>query len=143
MSIDEKAYKAAFDKETDPFVKRLFRGVIQAYEAAKSAEQPVELPHSVRSELLALRAKNKSSLANNLCPDHRDKQYGKPCLACTIESLERKTKRESVNLALGANAMLYIPSSLDETTTELWRRRAKACADAWGLKSDGIEGGES
>jgi len=32
-----------------------------------------------------------SSLANNLCPDHRDKQYGKPCLACTIETLERKT----------------------------------------------------
>lgn len=31
-----------------------------------------------------------SSLANNLCPDHRDKQYGKPCLACTIETLERK-----------------------------------------------------
>lgn len=30
------------------------------------------------------------SLANNLCPDHRDKQYGKPCLACTIETLERK-----------------------------------------------------
>lgn len=25
-----------------------------------------------------------------LCPDHRDKQTGKPCLACTIEAAERE-----------------------------------------------------
>jgi hypothetical protein len=25
-----------------------------------------------------------------LCPDHRDKQIGKPCLACTVETLERE-----------------------------------------------------
>ena len=31
--------------------------------------------------------KNAHSLANNLCPDHRDKQQGKPCLACEIERL--------------------------------------------------------
>lgn len=35
-------------------------------------------------------AKNQGTLANNLCPDHRDKQVGKPCLACEIETLERK-----------------------------------------------------
>ncbi len=29
-----------------------------------------------------------SSLANNLCPDHRDKQAGKPCLACEIDRLK-------------------------------------------------------
>lgn len=30
-----------------------------------------------------------TSLANNLCPDHRDKQVGKPCLACIIESMDK------------------------------------------------------
>ncbi len=34
--------------------------------------------------------KNQGTLANNLCPDHRDKQTGKPCLACEIETLARK-----------------------------------------------------
>ena len=33
-----------------------------------------------------LKKKNATSLSNNLCPDHRDKQVGKPCLACTIET---------------------------------------------------------
>jgi hypothetical protein len=32
--------------------------------------------------------KNAGTLANNLCPDHRDKQAGKICLACTIERAE-------------------------------------------------------
>jgi hypothetical protein len=32
--------------------------------------------------------KASGSLANNLCPDHRDKQTGKPCLACEIERLQ-------------------------------------------------------
>lgn len=36
MEVDEKAYRKAFDAETDPFVKRLFRGVVEAYEAAKA-----------------------------------------------------------------------------------------------------------
>lgn len=31
-----------------------------------------------------------NSLARNLCPDHRDKQAGKPCLACHVEQLERQ-----------------------------------------------------
>ncbi len=30
------------------------------------------------------------TLANNLCPDHRDKQTGRPCLACEIERLTWK-----------------------------------------------------
>ena len=37
-----------------------------------------------------LEIKNRGTLANNLCPDHRDKQTGKPCLACTIEKLQRE-----------------------------------------------------
>lgn len=39
---------------------------------------------------LALKAA--TSLANNLCPDHRDKQGGKPCLACEIERLRKLLK---------------------------------------------------
>jgi len=35
-----------------------------------------------------LEIKNAGTLANNLCPDHRDKQTGKICLACTIERAE-------------------------------------------------------
>jgi hypothetical protein len=36
-----------------------------------------------------LQLKCSGSLANNLCPDHRDKQTGKPCLACEIERLSK------------------------------------------------------
>lgn len=38
-------------------------------------------------ELRIAELKNRGTLANNLCPDHRDKQVGKPCLACEIERL--------------------------------------------------------
>ena len=34
-----------------------------------------------------LTVKTKNILANNLCPDHRDKIHGKRCLMCTIEEL--------------------------------------------------------
>lgn len=37
--------------------------------------------------------KLESSLANNLCPDHRDKQAGKPCLACEIDRLRNALER--------------------------------------------------
>ncbi len=50
--------------------------------------------HPGRAKLEALRAENRllmvkttNSLANNLCPDHRDKQQGKSCLACENERL--------------------------------------------------------
>lgn len=38
------------------------------------------------NKILAIKCE--SSLANNLCPDHRDKQAGKPCLACEIDRLK-------------------------------------------------------
>jgi len=54
-------------------------------------EKRIELAKKLRSlsaELTELRQKNRvlelkanNSLANNLCPDHRDKQAGKSCLA--------------------------------------------------------------
>lgn len=37
--------------------------------------------------------KDRSSLANNLCPDHRDKQVGKTCIACENETLKKKLDR--------------------------------------------------
>jgi len=43
--------------------------------------------------------KASGTLANNLCPDHRDKQVGKPCLACEIERL--RTAIERIVGALG------------------------------------------
>jgi len=46
-----------------------------------------ELAAEAAAEIEQLTLKCKGSLANNLCPDHRDKQAGKPCLACEIELL--------------------------------------------------------
>ena len=48
----------------------------------------VEFARQLETELKVAEFKNRTSLANNLCPDHRDKQAGKPCLACTVEKLE-------------------------------------------------------
>lgn len=44
-------------------------------------------------ELARLQAKCNNSLANNLCPDHRDKQAGKPCLACEIERITKRFQK--------------------------------------------------
>ncbi len=41
-------------------------------------------------QIAILEAKNKGTLANSLCPDCRDKQVGKPCLGCTIQTLEKR-----------------------------------------------------
>lgn len=58
------------------------------------AEREIE---RLRAQVAALEKKNRmltvmteNSLVNNLCPDHRDKQKGKPCLACTVENLEKR-----------------------------------------------------
>lgn len=45
-----------------------------------------------RRERDAAEKKAAHSLANNLCPDHRDKQQGKPCLACEVETMARKLR---------------------------------------------------
>lgn len=49
----------------------------------------------IRAELLRLvkenrilEIKNRGTLANNLCSDHRDKQAGRPCLVCLLEHAE-------------------------------------------------------
>lgn len=43
-------------------------------------------------QIRILEIKNAGSLANNLCPDHRDKQTGKPCLACLLERSEKRAE---------------------------------------------------
>lgn len=56
---------------------------------AENPDQTVRIAYLER-ELRIAELKNKASLANNLCPDHRDKQAGKQCLACIIEKAERE-----------------------------------------------------
>ncbi len=58
------------------------------------ATEMINFARTLERELAEAQAENKrlvlkaaSSLANNLCPDHRDKQAGKPCLACEIERM--------------------------------------------------------
>jgi len=41
-------------------------------------------------QIKILELKNRGSLANNLCPDCRDKQAGGPCLACTIQRQDKQ-----------------------------------------------------
>ena len=48
---------------------------------------------NLQKQIKILELKNQSSLANNLCPDHRDKQSGKPCLACIIEMKNRQIEQ--------------------------------------------------
>lgn len=57
---------------------------------ALARELGLPLVELVGAEVERLTVKCRGTLANNLCSDHRDKQVGKPCLACTIETLERR-----------------------------------------------------
>lgn len=50
-----------------------------------------------------------------LCPDHRDKQRGKPCLACTVETLERKLASANTE---PDNAMRDAQRVIDERRVE-------------------------
>lgn len=56
-----------------------------------------EVPKEVYIYIKQLEIKNKASLANNLCPDHRDKQKGKSCLACEIERLQNALEKKISN----------------------------------------------
>lgn len=62
---------------------RLESGLIAAEQRDALAAEVERLTRANR--ILELKAGG--SLGNNLCPDHRDKQAGKPCLACEVESL--------------------------------------------------------
>ena len=59
---------------------------------------PVTIVNDADAAGYAVRLVKSIERSRPLCPDHRDKQKGKPCLACTIERLERE------NLALKREA---------------------------------------
>ncbi len=63
MLIDESAYAKALGTETDPFVIRMFRGVVEAYEAAKATEQPKGLVKAVIAEIDRLGAMKPDEIA--------------------------------------------------------------------------------
>lgn len=77
-------------------ISEAYLSLIKLAEAAEARCRELEKLNRI------LELKNKGSLANNLCPDHRDKQYGKPCLACEIERLE---------IALSGKTFSYDPDS--------------------------------
>lgn len=60
-------------------------------EAANLIEDLKAKNKELEKKLKIAEIKNSGTLANNLCPDHRDKQYGRPCLACLIEISEKKS----------------------------------------------------
>ena len=90
-------YCKKYAKEHETF--REFLGRIfsekENSEAALTTER--ERVRELERQIKILEIKNRSSLANNLCPDHRDKQKDKPCLACTIEKVEKDLKLEREN----------------------------------------------
>lgn len=58
-----------------------------------TAQELVQKIAELELQLRIEKLKNRNSLAHNLCPDHRDKQAGKSCLACEIERLQRECRR--------------------------------------------------
>lgn len=61
-----------------------------------------------------LEVKNKGSLANNLCPDHRDKQAGKQCLACNIEHLTATSTKQAEALKEIADPIKFMRKRLKD-----------------------------
>jgi uncharacterized protein YhaN len=79
--------------------QEMLRLVSESGELKTRAEKAEARVQELERENEILEIKNRGTLANNLCPDHRDKQTGKPCLACTIETLTRKKDRAEAELA--------------------------------------------
>jgi len=69
--------------ENGNLISRALGGLIVERDALRARCEEQE------KKIAILELKNKGTLANNLCPDCRDKQVGKPCLACTIQSQEK------------------------------------------------------
>jgi hypothetical protein len=61
-------------------------------EAVNNHEKLMARVEKLEKENRVLQIKAAGTLANNLCPEHRDKQTGKPCLACRVEKLEAALK---------------------------------------------------
>jgi hypothetical protein len=66
--------------------------------------------------------------AHEFCPDHRDKQRGRPCLACEVERLERLVERAGEVMDLVDDCQLY-DGAADRVREAVRRwRRARAVA---------------
>lgn len=61
--------------------------ICDALNACAGMQDPEREIAELKEKLRVAELKASASLANNLCPDHRDKQGGKQCLACEIEKL--------------------------------------------------------
>ncbi len=91
--------------------------------AAKIISGTLNLPTllAAQQELKVANLKNRSSLANNLCPDHRDKQAGKPCLACEIETLKASNEKRLAVARAAKDALAHIKKHpLNFTTVDAW-----------------------
>lgn len=69
-----------------PVLQWLRERVDNSLAGVKYGEAVAEIERLTK-QLRIAELKASGTLANNLCPDHRDKQVGKPCLACEIERL--------------------------------------------------------
>jgi len=85
------------------------------YKVCESACVGMEDPEK---EIAILRLKNKTSLANNLCPDCRDKQTFKSCLSCENQKLrsDKQTLVDALEEAIeGMEDMIgYVPDYFRE-----------------------------
>lgn len=80
--VDERAYQRVFNAETDPFVKRLFRGVVEAYEEARTSESSVMGDVSLRKD----EAESvDAATADHPQPQKREIRLLKPCPFCGNE----------------------------------------------------------
>jgi hypothetical protein len=105
-----------------------------SYDALRTYLAKVTVERGEGNRMLKIeRIKNANSLANNLCPDHRDKQRGKPCLACSIESAERrlaKCERDAEQAYIELSLEGIRPDSVAHGIAELRRRLAECERDA-------------
>lgn len=91
--MSEKCRISEYDGSYKCWTHLKFWGAIRDYDPCLNSLQAEIERLSKENKILSL--KNSGTLANNLCPDHRDKQAGKPCLACEIESLRACLERIS------------------------------------------------
>lgn len=104
----------------------------QTLVASKDSNSLIAYFRELSQRATSAELKASHSLANNICPDHRDKQTGKPCLACTVETLERRAKEreQAANAPMPSNDELACevsPSELAELRRdrERWRTALK------------------
>jgi len=105
MTTDNEAAGATPSEPTWDELDAIIRNTstIDIATRAWTAERDLIAAHQriagLERDLKIAEMKNRGTLANNLCPDHRDKQQGRPCLACIIETETRKSAAAESRLA--------------------------------------------